>query len=72
MCGRPAGQAHHIKGVGFLSGAGLKADDSLVIPVCADHHGMFHDGKDRELIDKQWEFAARTLQQAFRSGIISC
>jgi len=72
MCGRPAGEAHHIKGVGHLSGVGLKADDSMVIPVCTDHHRMFHDKGDRELIDKQWEFAARTLMQAFREGVISC
>lgn len=34
VCGRPANAAHHLKGIWHASGAGLKAADSLAMPVC--------------------------------------
>ena len=70
MCGSSHVEAHHIKGVGNLSGAGLKADDSMTFAVCAQCHRMFHDLGDRELMDQQWQYASQTLLQAFREGVI--
>lgn len=34
VCGSPANAAHHLKGIWHASGAGLKAPDSLAMPVC--------------------------------------
>lgn len=53
-------QAHHLKGRGGLSGAGLKAPDSFAMPLCFECHERLHRG-DRRLTNSQWEFMARTL-----------
>ena len=34
VCGASANAAHHLKGIWHASGAGLKAPDSLAMPVC--------------------------------------
>ena len=46
MCGGPA-EAHHIKGVGNFSGAGVKASDILTMPLCHKHHDAMHMEPER-------------------------
>jgi hypothetical protein len=68
ICGADA-EPHHIKGCGHYSGAGLKADDILTMPLCHQHHMACHDhpesfGQERMVID--------TILQAARGGILKC
>jgi len=66
VCGDPAVEVHHIKGVGFMSGTGLKAPSWATMPLCAHHHKnvhLFHDAQS------QWEFVARTLGKAIEEGV---
>lgn len=43
FCGQPGGDAHHVIGLGWgLSGMGLTAPDSFVMPLCRHHHDMTH------------------------------
>lgn len=66
ICGRQA-EPHHVKGVGGLSGAGLKAPDWATMPLCHDHHMEMH--RDSTLWDSQWEHVARTLGRAVDEGV---
>ena len=68
MCGAPADDPHHIKGVGGMSGAGLTAPDWAVMPVCRQHHDEIH--ATPELWPNQWEWIARTLGKALEEGVI--
>ncbi len=68
MCGAPADDPHHIKGVGQLSGAGLTAPDWAVVPVCRTHHDEIHLKPD--LWPLQWEWAALTLGKAIDEGVL--
>lgn len=68
MCSAPADDPHHIKGVGRFSGAGLTADDILVMPLCRPCHGRIH--ADPELWQDQYEMICRTILKAVREGVI--
>ena len=68
ICGGEAGQAHHIIGVGKMSGMGLKAPDWAVMPVCGMCHGIVHSMPIHW--DNQWEFITRTLGKAIEEGIL--
>ena len=68
LCGGLSGEAHHIKGIGHLSGAGLKASDVYVMPLCNTCHGDMH--RKPELWPTQWEGVARTLAKAVEEGIL--
>jgi len=65
ICGKEA-EPHHIKGVGNMSGGGLKAPDWAVMPYCHEHHAECH--ADPDLWNDQWEYIARTLGQAITDG----
>ena len=69
VCGSHGGDAHHIKGIGHLSGAGLKAPDTFTMPMCRGCHTLFHSGQ----IDKteQWEGVARTLARSISEGVFA-
>ncbi len=64
----PRSEAHHIKGVGGYSGTGLKAPDSLCMPLCVRCHGVVH--RDSDTWDKQWQWISRTLERAIREGVL--
>lgn len=67
-CGRPSpSQAHHIIGIGGNRGAGLKADDSQVIPLCHECHSIVHGASGTVKIDQLFYFA-RLIESGFRSG----
>lgn len=68
LCGAPADDPHHIKGVGYLSGAGLTAPDYCLIPVCRPCHRRFH--AEPELWESQWEHALRTIGKAIEQGVL--
>lgn len=67
ICGDEA-EPHHIKGVGQLSGVGLKAPSWAVMPMCHMHHANLHD--DPSMWDAQWEWALRTLGEAIEQGVL--
>lgn len=76
--GGEGGDAHHLKGIGHLSGAGLKAPDSYAIPLCRPCHTDFHgvtrsNGKLHDYMtpEDQWEHVARTLSKAIDEGIFT-
>jgi len=54
----PCGDAHHIKGLGYLSGVGMTAPDSFAMPLCRNHHTRMHT--DTTMWHDQWEYIART------------
>lgn len=68
LCGAPADDPHHLKGIGHMSGAGLTAPDWAVIPVCRGCHNRFHD--EPALWGTQWEYIARTLGRAIEDGVL--
>lgn len=68
MCNRQADDAHHIKGIGHLSGAGIKAPDQFVMPLCREDHDKIHNSP--ELWPKQWEWIARTLAKAIDDEVL--
>lgn len=68
MCGAPADDPHHIKGIGNLSGAGLTAPDGYALPVCRSHHEEIHQNPD--LWPMQFEWVARTLNRALAEGVL--
>jgi hypothetical protein len=61
-------QVHHSKGVGNLSGVGLKAPDWATMPLCAKHHNELH--ATPELWPEQWEMVVRTLGKAIDDGVL--
>lgn len=66
-CQRPGpSDPHHIKGVGHMSGAGMKAPDTFVMPLCHTHHIAM--GNKPEMWPDQWEYVARTLHRAVAEG----
>lgn len=68
-CGAtPGGDAHHAIGIGHFSGVGLKAPDSLTMPLCRTCHDRLH--ATPELWPKQWGWMYTTLCMAigFWSG----
>jgi hypothetical protein len=67
VCEFPEAEAHHIKGVGNFSGAGLKADDILAIPLCMACHRFIHQNPEKF---DQCEMVCRTVVQAVRQGVL--
>jgi|TARA_R110000824_G_scaffold381515_1_gene574293 NADP-dependent 3-hydroxy acid dehydrogenase YdfG len=63
--------AHHLKGrLSPLSGgAGYKASDWLTMPLCYGCHTKAHSG-DIDVLDWQPMFILKTLDTAFKEGII--
>ena len=68
MTGAPADDPHHITGVGNFSGMGMKPPDYLCMPLCREAHSLIHN--DPAMWPAQWEFIVRTLDKAFRDGVI--
>lgn len=64
----PCGDAHHLKGVGNMSGGGLTAPDWTAMPLCREHHNQMHNRAEWWL--DQWEHIARTLGRAIDLGIL--
>jgi hypothetical protein len=65
--------AHHLKHAWNPHGGGgmgMKANDFLVMPLCYTCHDKAHNG-DRDIIDFQPHFIFKTLDKAFRSGVLS-
>jgi len=50
-------------------GTGLKANDFLVMPLCFECHASAHNG-DADILDWQAQFIFKTLDAAFRVGIL--
>jgi len=71
-CGRPADAAHHIIGVGGMSGVGTKAPDDMVMPVCDGPDGC-HDLIHRtpSMWPDQWEWVRRTQREGVKAGYLS-
>lgn len=67
MCGNPEAVAHHIKGIGFLSGAGMKCADYYTYGLCAVHHAKAHEMRDKE---SQWFHTALQMQRAIASCVL--
>ena len=69
ISGRPADDAHHIKGHGM--GGTTKAPDWATIPLTRDEHQRFHDigweSWEREY-GSQLEHVAKTLGFAIKNG----
>jgi hypothetical protein len=69
MCGAPADDPHHVKGIGNFSGMGMKAPDYLSMPLCRGCHNQIHN--DPDLWANQWEWIVRTLHRAFKEGKVN-
>ena len=67
LCGNNKAVAHHIKGVGNLSGVGLKAPDWATFGVCAEHHAKIHEMRNK---NEQWFFTACTLVVAIKENVL--
>ena len=63
---------HHLKGrfSPLSGGAGIKASDIFVMPLCFECHDRLHKG-DRDVIDWQGLFILQTLDKAVNAGVIS-
>ena len=68
VCGHHApSNAHHLIGVGGLSGMGLKAPDLFAMPVCFECHANIHDHRGSWFVD-QAEALVETLAVAYKEG----
>ena len=65
-------EAHHIKGVGNLSGGALKAPDLFTMSLCEDFGKNCHQEMQNnpDLWPMQWEMVARTLARAIEDGVV--
>ena len=63
--------AHHLKGMlaPLSGGAGWKANDYNVMPLCYKHHTDIHNG-DSNLLNWQPLFILTTLDKAFQDELI--
>ena len=64
--------AHHLKhrhAPHSGGGVGLKANDFLTMPLCYTCHTKAHSG-DADVLDWQADFIFKTLDKAFRHGIL--
>ena len=71
ISGRPADDAHHIKGHGY--GGTTKPSDYFTIPLTRDEHTEFHNGGWQSweaIYGSQWKFIAQTLERAVRDGVL--
>lgn len=71
ISGRPADDAHHIKGHGY--GGTTKPSDYFTIPLTHDEHTHFHNigwQSWEEKYGSQWKFIAQTLERAVREGVL--
>lgn len=66
-CGAPGDDAHHIIGIGGMSGMGMKAPDWATMPMCRIHHTMIHNTP--EMWPEQWSWIKATLNRAEKYGI---
>lgn len=64
----PAGDAHHLIGIGGMSGTGLTAPDWAAMPLTREHHTRMH--QTPEQWPEQWEMIARTLGRAIDEGML--
>ena len=65
VCGAQGGnEAHHIKGVGHHSGAGMKAGDDLSMALCAEHHRELHATPEMWPLQVAWVAATRIKARA--------
>ncbi|QIG28425.1 DUF968 domain-containing protein [Leclercia adecarboxylata] len=71
-CGRPADDPHHLIGWG-QGGMGTKAHDSLVIPLCRQHHTELHNDpvKFERKHGTQPAMIIRLLDRAFALGVLA-
>jgi len=61
--------AHHLKGIGHMSGVGMKAPDWCAMPLCHECHATVH----REPPDAdQLLWVIKTLKQAFDEKVLTC
>jgi len=65
ICENPEVDAHHIKGIGHLSGCALTAPDWALMPLCFNHHKEVQESSTAD----QWEWALRTLGMALEQGV---
>ena len=73
LCGCPSDDPHHVKGIGNLSGAGLKASDIYTMPLCRRCHNRIHDPKtdeDQSAANDQFYYICRTVERAVKEGIL--
>ena len=61
-CGATPSEAHHLKGVRYLSGVGLKAGDNYAVPLCRRCHSRLHEGRIEK--EEQWQWLALTASKA--------
>ena len=65
VCGCTGGnEAHHIKGVGHHSGAGIKACDSLTMSLCPTHHRELHATPEQWPLQVAWVAMTRVRARA--------
>ncbi len=71
-CSRPSDDPHHLIGWG-QGGMGTKAHDSLVIPLCRQHHTELHNDpvKFERKHGTQPEMIIRVLDRAFALGVLA-
>jgi len=68
-CRDPFGiDPHHLTGVGGMSGMGMTAPDSMLMPLCRKCHTKLH--ATPEMWDQQWEWVCRCLNSALAEGIL--
>lgn len=64
FCGMTPSDAHHVIGMGWgLSGMGMKAPDSYMMPLCRYHHGEVHKHPGLQAQQPHW------LRWTLRRGI---
>ena len=69
-CQKPGpNEPHHPRGWMYGAGASLKSPDHLAIPLCAEHHRMYHYGGFVDAKKEQAEWALRTLLRAIEEGL---
>lgn len=55
LCGAPADDAHHVIGLRWsLSGMGMTAPDSFVMPLCRPHHNAVHQRPELQRLQPDW------------------
>ncbi len=67
LCQAPA-EPHHIKGIGDMSGGGLKAPDWAVMPLCHPCHDRMQ--RNPGMWPDQWEMIVVTLGRAIEDGVL--